>query len=133
LGCKTLLLLFPLHCLIIPVIPLHSHGHAADAWFQPFLDAVVVPVTPDRIAQEASSGIYKAKPQLHLMLISLAKRVIQRPAVDKTILKFSAGGIGGLDQDENSLVRLPAHICKRFYSVCSQIRVYGDEIRVKSR
>ena len=88
MGCKTLLLLFPLHCLIIPVIPLHSHGHAA-AWFQPFLDAVVVPVTPDRIAQEASSGIYKAKPQLHLMLISLAKRVIQRPAVfSQLILHF---------------------------------------------
>ena len=62
----------------------------------------------------------------------LAHDLIEGTAVDETVLKLSAGGIGGLHQYENTFFLLFADVDEGFDAVGSEIGVHGSEILIKT-
>ena len=62
----------------------------------------------------------------------LADPLIQRASVDQTILKFSAGRVGGLYQNEQAFFLLLADLDKRFHAVRAKVRIHGCKILMES-
>ena len=63
----------------------------------------------------------------------LSHDLVERSAVHQPILELPAGGIGRLDQNEQPLMLLFAHIHKGLDAVGSQIGIYRGEILVEWR
>ena len=62
----------------------------------------------------------------------LSHPLIEGPSVNQAVLELTAGGIGGLHQNEESLVIGIAGLHKGLYPVRSEIGVHREEIRPKA-
>jgi hypothetical protein len=63
----------------------------------------------------------------------VCNQLVNRSSIDKFVLKLTAGRVGCLYQNKDSLVLCLAHIYKRLHAIGSEIRVYSEELGVECR